>query len=79
LQRALRLPVAATVGLMLALIAVYQRLLSPLLGANCRFAPSCSHYAAESLRKHGLLRGLAKSGWRLLRCHPLCRGGYDPP
>jgi putative membrane protein insertion efficiency factor len=77
--RLLRLPIVAATALLLVLIAGYQRLVSPLLGANCRFVPSCSHYAAQSLKKHGLLRRVIKAGWRLLRCHPLCRGGYDPP
>jgi hypothetical protein len=65
--------------LLLLLIALYQRTLSPLLGPCCRFEPSCSAYAAEALKKHGLLRGMAKSIWRVLRCNPLCKGGYDPP
>ncbi len=67
------------VGLLLLLIAGYQRLISPLLGPGCRFSPSCSEYAAQSLRKDGVVKGLAKTTWRLLRCHPFCRGGYDPP
>ena len=56
----------------------YQYLLSPLLGPSCRFTPSCSVYAIEALRQHGLVRG----GWltigRLLRCHPWHPGGLDP-
>jgi len=64
---------------MLWLIAGYQYLVSPLLGPCCRFAPSCSDYAVQSLQKYGLLKGFAKTTWRLLRCQPLCKGGYDPP
>lgn len=60
-------------------IALYQRLLSPWLGRNCRFAPTCSEYARLALLEHGLLRGAALGVWRLLRCHPLHPGGYDPP
>lgn len=68
----------------LFLIALYQRAISPVLHAaagpafGCRFYPSCSHYAAEALRSHGVLRGLALAGWRLLRCTPLSAGGFDP-
>ncbi len=60
------------------LIRVYQVTLSPLLGKCCRFEPSCSHYAMEAIRRHGFLRGAALGAWRLLRCNPFCRGGYDP-
>lgn len=62
----------------IALVHLYQYLLSPLLGPRCRFHPSCSHYAIEALEKHGLLRGLWLSLRRLLRCHPWHLGGYDP-
>lgn len=60
------------------LIRLYQRYVSPLLGDRCRFYPSCSQYAIEALEGHGLIRGGALAVWRLLRCQPLCRGGYDP-
>jgi hypothetical protein len=63
---------------MLLLIAAYQRLLSPLLPRSCRFYPSCSSYAAEAIRRHGPVRGLGLAARRLLRCHPLHPGGYDP-
>ena len=60
------------------LIALYRRLLSPLLGDNCRYRPTCSEYAQDALRIHGLRRG----GWmairRIGRCHPWREGGYDP-
>jgi len=56
----------------------YQKYLSPLLPASCRFEPTCSEYAREALRKHGLWKGLLLSLWRVLRCHPYSRGGYDP-
>ena len=65
-------------GFSLFLIRGYQRLISPLSGPNCRYLPTCSSYAAESIERFGALRG----GWlglrRLGRCHPLREGGYDP-
>jgi putative membrane protein insertion efficiency factor len=60
------------------LILAYQRLLSPRLGRNCRFFPSCSEYAKEAILAHGLLRGLSLGMRRLGRCHPLHPGGLDP-
>jgi len=66
------------VGATVLLVRAYQRLFSPLLGPCCRYAPSCSEYAVEALQTHGVLRGLALAAWRILRCHPLAAGGYDP-
>ena len=60
-------------------IATYQWLVSPLLPAACRFAPTCSEYARRALVDHGLLRGLALAARRLARCHPFHPGGWDPP
>lgn len=62
----------------LALIRAYQYAIRPLLGANCRFAPSCSDYAAEAIAKHGSLKGVWLASRRILRCHPYHAGGYDP-
>jgi hypothetical protein len=56
----------------------YKRFLSPLLPPACRFVPSCSEYAMSAVEKHGAAKGLVLAMWRLLRCHPLSRGGYDP-
>ena len=61
-----------------AAIRFYQLALSPLKGPCCRFTPTCSEYAAEAFRIHGFIRGFFLSLWRLLRCNPLCKGGYDP-
>ena len=62
----------------LALIRFYQRYLSGLKRPTCRFVPSCSAYAFEAIERHGVLRGGLMALWRLLRCQPLCAGGYDP-
>ena len=60
-------------------IRAYQRVIAPLLPPACRFAPSCSEYARQALVAHGLARGTWFAARRILRCHPLHRGGYDPP
>lgn len=59
-------------------IRFYKRFLSPLLPPACRFHPSCSSYALQALHKHGALRGLRLTIWRLLRCQPFHPGGFDP-
>jgi uncharacterized protein len=65
-------------ALLLAMIGFYQRRISPMLGARCRFHPTCSHYATDALQNHGLIKGMLLSIWRILRCQPFCKGGYDP-
>lgn len=65
-------------ALLLASIRAYQYLLRPMLGANCRFAPSCSDYALEAITRHGAWKGSWLSVRRILRCHPYHPGGYDP-
>ena len=60
------------------LIRIYQRSVSPLLGARCRYYPSCSQYALEAVRMHGPARGLWLGVRRVARCHPLHPGGFDP-
>lgn len=57
----------------------YQRLVSPLLPPSCRFAPTCSEYAAQAITCHGVVRGTGLTLRRLMRCHPFNPGGYDPP
>lgn len=59
-------------------IRLYQLLLAPLFPPACRYYPSCSRYAIDALRKRVLPVALAKIVWRLLRCNPASRGGYDP-
>ena len=67
------------IAVLVALIRVYQRLISPLLGPICRFHPSCSEYAEQAVRELGALRGSALAMWRILRCSPLSAGGIDYP
>ncbi|MDR0779540.1 MAG: membrane protein insertion efficiency factor YidD [Pseudomonadales bacterium] len=63
---------------LLVCIAWYQRWLSPLMGTQCRFYPSCSHYTQDAILRHGALRGSLLGAARICRCHPLCEGGNDP-
>lgn len=60
------------------LLRLYKSAISPMLPASCRFVPTCSEYAAEAVTKHGAIRGVTLAAWRLLRCNPFSRGGYDP-
>jgi len=62
----------------LLLLRAYKRLVSPLLPPACRFYPTCSEYAAQAIAKHGVLRGGILAARRLMKCHPLHPGGYDP-
>ena len=66
-------------SVLVALIRVYQLFVSPLLGACCRFEPSCSRYTIACIERGGPLRGVWWGARRLCRCHPFCAGGYDPP
>lgn len=79
LQRALRLIAWPLIQALILLVRAYQLLIAPALRPSCRFEPSCSRYAVETLSKDGLVKGLAKTTWRLCRCHPFGKGGYDPP
>jgi len=65
--------------LLISLIRLYRRVISPLLGNMCRFEPSCSRYAMACLEGHGVLRGGLLSIVRLCKCHPFHPGGHDPP
>ncbi|MBQ2770441.1 MAG: membrane protein insertion efficiency factor YidD [Clostridia bacterium] len=60
------------------MIRWYQTCISPLFPACCRFTPTCSQYAIEAITKYGAWKGMALALWRILRCNPFCRGGYDP-
>lgn len=60
------------------LIRIYQKTVSPWIPCRCRFEPSCSHYGLEAFKKRGFIDGTILTIWRLMRCQPFCRGGYDP-
>jgi hypothetical protein len=64
--------------LLLFLLRAYQWCISPFLGQNCRFYPSCSQYAAEAIQEHGAIKGSALAARRLCKCHPWNPGGFDP-
>ncbi|MBI2418476.1 MAG: membrane protein insertion efficiency factor YidD [Ignavibacteriales bacterium] len=59
-------------------IKVYQKLISPLFPPSCRFYPTCSHYAIDAVQKYGVIKGSIKAIWRILRCNPFSKGGFDP-
>ena len=70
--------IAPLTTFLILLVRLYQLALSPYLPSACRFYPSCSHFALQALEIHGAWRGMRMTTRRLLRCQPLCRGGYDP-
>jgi putative membrane protein insertion efficiency factor len=65
-------------NLLVRMIRIYQKLVSPGLGANCRYSPTCSSYAAEAVTRFGVVKGVWLGMKRIGRCHPLRDGGYDP-
>jgi putative membrane protein insertion efficiency factor len=60
------------------LIKFYRKFISPLKKPCCRFTPTCSQYALDAVREYGVIFGLSLTLWRVLRCNPFCKGGYDP-
>ncbi|MDI9528493.1 MAG: membrane protein insertion efficiency factor YidD [Candidatus Cloacimonadota bacterium] len=74
LNRILRLPNLAVI----LLISIYRKSLSRILPRVCRFEPSCSSYGLQAFRKFNFFKALGLTLWRVLRCNPFCRGGYDP-
>jgi len=64
--------------LALWLLRVYKQWVSPAFPPSCRYVPTCSEYAMEAVERYGALRGGLMSAWRVLRCHPFVKGGYDP-
>ena len=75
MQSLQHLPRRALVGL----VRLYQLIISPHLGASCRYVPSCSEYAVQALQQYGAIKGTILAIWRILRCHPWAPHGYDPP
>ncbi len=64
--------------IILGLIKLYKKVISPLLGQRCRFYPSCSDYTYQAVNKYGLIKGLILGSKRILKCHPFHEGGIDP-
>jgi putative membrane protein insertion efficiency factor len=62
----------------LAFIRVYKRFISPMLPPSCIYHPTCSQYTYEAIEKYGVLKGVGLGLWRIVRCNPFMRGGYDP-
>ncbi|HSP86925.1 MAG TPA: membrane protein insertion efficiency factor YidD [Ignavibacteriaceae bacterium] len=65
-------------GLFIFLIKGYQKIISPILPPSCRFYPTCSNYGIEAITKYGVIVGGLKTAWRIIRCNPFNKGGYDP-
>lgn len=64
--------------ILIIIIRFYRTFISPLKQPTCRFYPSCSQYAIDAIVKHGAFKGMGMAVWRILRCNPFNRGGYDP-
>ena len=64
--------------ILIALIRFYRKFISPMKGTKCPYIPSCSHYGVEALQKHGVIKGLLLTSWRIIRCNPFSKGGVDP-
>jgi putative membrane protein insertion efficiency factor len=75
----LKLIVSVPGRILVFLVRLYQKFISPLYGDVCRFEPSCSHYFIQAVQKYGAIRGSLKGFWRICRCNPFNKGGIDPP
>ena len=64
--------------ILIKLIEFYRKNISPLKVPCCRFTPTCSEYAIQAIKTHGAIKGTLLSVWRILRCNPFCKGGFDP-
>ena len=65
-------------SILLKMIRFYQKHISPLFPARCKYYPTCSQYAVEAITKYGAVKGSLMAAWRILRCNPFSKGGYDP-
>ena len=63
----------------IGMVRLYQLTLSPILGRQCRFQPTCSNYMIQAIQKYGFVKGTLKGIWRIMRCQPFGKPGYDPP
>ncbi|MDD6187846.1 MAG: membrane protein insertion efficiency factor YidD [Oscillospiraceae bacterium] len=59
-------------------IRIYQKFISPMLGAKCRYYPTCSEYTVQAIETHGVIKGIVLGAYRIIRCNPWSKGGYDP-
>ncbi|MDX9949733.1 MAG: membrane protein insertion efficiency factor YidD [Candidatus Syntrophosphaera sp.] len=64
--------------LFIGIINLYKKVVSPILPSVCRFEPSCSEYGRQAFRKYNFFKAFGLTAWRILRCNPFCKGGYDP-
>lgn len=64
--------------ILIAVIRFYQKYISPMKGTKCPYIPSCSQYGLEAIQKYGAVKGSFLAAWRILRCNPFSKGGYDP-
>jgi len=64
--------------IIIGLLNIYQKIISPLLPQVCRFEPSCSSYGLQAFHKYNFFKALGLTIWRIIRCNPFCKGGYDP-
>ncbi|MGL5260589.1 MAG: membrane protein insertion efficiency factor YidD [Lachnospiraceae bacterium] len=64
--------------IIISIIQIYKKYISPLKSTKCPYIPSCSDYGLEAVRKHGVIKGSVLALWRILRCNPFSKGGYDP-
>ena len=78
MKRRLQLITGIPRALLLSALGLYKRMFSPLFLPACRYVPTCSEYARDAIEQHGAMRGSLMAVWRLLRCNPLAKGGFDP-